>query len=102
MALATFLCVVSPVTLLLLAAMSEVERFHISENVAAGAGLSVLLLLQLPVEVDAHHQRHRQLNRDQQEIDHRLPSISGFSMDGKPPNHVRQKEESPKWERLLW
>ena len=45
MALATFLCVVSPVTLLLLAAMSEVERFHISENVAAGAGLSVLLLL---------------------------------------------------------
>ena len=45
MALATFLCVVSPVTLLLLAAMSEVERFHISENAAAGAGLSVLLLL---------------------------------------------------------
>ena len=45
MALATFLCAVSPVTLLLLAAMSEVERFHILENVAAGAGLSVLLLL---------------------------------------------------------
>ncbi len=45
MALATFLCVVSPVTLLLLAAMSEVERFHILGNVAAGAGMSVLLLL---------------------------------------------------------
>lgn len=45
MAAATFLCVVSPVALLLLAAMSEFPRFHITENMAAGVGLSALLLL---------------------------------------------------------
>ena len=41
-ALAVLLCVISPVTLLLLAAMSEVQRFPISENAAAGIGLCVL------------------------------------------------------------
>ena len=45
MALATFLCVISPVCLLLLAAMSEVQRFGISENAAAGIGLCILLAL---------------------------------------------------------
>lgn len=45
MAAATFLCVVSPVALMLLAAMSEFPRFHITENMAAGVGLSALLLL---------------------------------------------------------
>ena len=45
MALATFLCVISPVCLLLLAAMSEAPRFGISENAAAGIGLCVLLAL---------------------------------------------------------
>ena len=44
-ALAVLLCVISPVTLLLLSAMSEVQRFHISENAAAGIGLCVLLVL---------------------------------------------------------
>ena len=44
-ALAVLLCVVSPVTLLMLAALSEVQRFHISENAAAGIGLCVLLVL---------------------------------------------------------
>ena len=44
-ALAVLLCVVSPVTLLMLAAMSEVQRFHISENAAAGIGLCVMLVL---------------------------------------------------------
>ena len=44
-AFAVLLCVVSPVTLLLLGAMSEVQRFHISENAAAGIGLCVLLVL---------------------------------------------------------
>lgn len=44
-AFAVLLCVVSPVTLLMLAAMSEVQRFHISENAAAGIGLCVLLVL---------------------------------------------------------
>ena len=45
LALATFLCVVSPICLLMLAAMSELQRFGISENAAAGIGLSVLLAL---------------------------------------------------------
>ena len=45
MALATFLCIVSPIALLLLAAMSEISRFGISENAAAGIGLCVLLVL---------------------------------------------------------
>ena len=44
-AFAVLLCVVSPVTLLLLSAMSKVQRFHISENAAAGIGLCVLLVL---------------------------------------------------------
>ena len=43
-AFAVLLCVISPVTLLLLSAMSEAQRFHISENAAAGIGLCVLLL----------------------------------------------------------
>lgn len=45
MALATFLCIVSPIVLLLLAAMSEISRFGILENAAAGIGLCVLLVL---------------------------------------------------------
>lgn len=45
MALATFLCVISPVALLLLAGMSEDARFAIGENAAAGGGLCVLLVL---------------------------------------------------------
>ena len=45
MALATFLCVISPVALLMLAAMSAISRFGISENAAAGIGLCVLLVL---------------------------------------------------------
>lgn len=44
-AFAVLLCVVSPVTLLMLAALSEVQRFPISENAAAGIGLCVLLVL---------------------------------------------------------
>lgn len=44
-AVATALCIISPVTLILLAGMSEVQRFHISENAAAGIGLCVLLAL---------------------------------------------------------
>ena len=45
MALATGLCILSPVALLMLAAMSEFARFGISENAAAGIGLCVLLVL---------------------------------------------------------
>ena len=45
LALAVFLCVISPVVLILLAGMSEVPRFGISEGMAAGIGLCVLLVL---------------------------------------------------------
>ena len=44
-AIATALCIISPVTLILLAGMSEVQRFHITENTASGIGLCVLLAL---------------------------------------------------------
>lgn len=43
MALATFLCIISPITLILLGAMSEAASFPISEDAAAGIGLCVLL-----------------------------------------------------------
>lgn len=44
-AIATALCITSPVTLILLAGMSEVQRFPISGNAAAGIGLCVMLVL---------------------------------------------------------
>lgn len=51
-AIATALCIISPVTLILLAGMSEVQRFHISENAAAGIGLCVMLgLVALAVSI---------------------------------------------------
>lgn len=51
-AFAVLLCIISPVTLILLAGMSEVQRFHISENAAAGIGLCVLLgLVALAVSI---------------------------------------------------
>ena len=45
MALAAFLCVISPVALMVLAAMSESARFHLTEDAAAGFGLCVMLVL---------------------------------------------------------
>lgn len=45
MALAAFLCVVSPVILMLLAARSEMAGARVTENVAVGIGLCVLLVL---------------------------------------------------------
>ena len=45
MAIATFSCIVSPICLILLAGLSEVPRFGISENMASGLGLCVLFLL---------------------------------------------------------
>ena len=44
LALATFLCVLSPITLILLAGLSEYTA-RISENVASGIGLCVLMIL---------------------------------------------------------
>ena len=45
MALATALCVLSPVSLLALCALSEYNLLDISENFAAGLGLCILLAL---------------------------------------------------------
>lgn len=51
-AIATALCIISPVTLILLAGMSEVQRFPISGNAAAGIGLCVMLgLVALAVSI---------------------------------------------------
>ena len=44
LALATFLCVISPIALILLGGLSEYSA-RISENAAAGIGLSVLIVL---------------------------------------------------------
>lgn len=44
-AAATFLCVISPVSLLLLGAVSEYSILGISENMAGGMGLCILLVL---------------------------------------------------------
>lgn len=44
MALATFLCIISPVCLMLLAALSEVSSTPISENMAAGLGMCIMLV----------------------------------------------------------
>ena len=45
LALATFLCVVSPAALLMLSALSEAGRIAMPENAAAGFGLLILLAL---------------------------------------------------------
>ncbi len=44
-AYATFLCILSPICLILLGAMSELAEYGISEGIAAGIGMIVLLLL---------------------------------------------------------
>ena len=44
-AFATMLCILSPICLILLGAMSEIPRFGISEDAAAGVGLCVLLVM---------------------------------------------------------
>ncbi len=44
-AYATFLCILSPICLIILGAMSEVAEYGISEGLAGGIGMIVLLLL---------------------------------------------------------
>lgn len=44
-AFATMLCILSPIVLLMLGAMSEMPNYHISENTAAGIGICVLIVL---------------------------------------------------------
>ncbi len=43
-AVATFLCIISPICLLIMGALSEEPAYNISESVAAGVGLCVMLL----------------------------------------------------------
>jgi len=44
-ALATFLCILSPICLLILGAISEISEYSLADNVAGGIGMIVLLLL---------------------------------------------------------
>lgn len=44
-ALATFLCILSPICLLILGAISESKEYGLKENVAGGIGMIVLLIL---------------------------------------------------------
>ncbi len=44
-ALGVFLCILSPVCLILLGAMSEIPKYGVSEGIAGGVGMIVLLLL---------------------------------------------------------
>lgn len=44
-AYATALCILSPICLLILGVMSEIPKFHVSENVAGGVGMIILLVL---------------------------------------------------------
>ncbi len=44
-AFATLLCIISPICLLILSAISEISKYGLKENVAVGIGMIVLLLL---------------------------------------------------------
>ena len=44
-AYATFLCIISPITLMILSVAAEFSKYNISENTAAGIGLIVLFML---------------------------------------------------------
>lgn len=88
-AFAVLLCIVSPVTLLLLAAISEVQRFPISGNAAAGIGLCVLLgLVALAVSIflraDAEAKEYRFLEEE--------PFETEYGVEGM----VRQRQQEYK------
>ena len=84
-AFAVLLCVVSPVTLLLLAAMSEVQRFPISGNAAAGIGLCVMLVL-LAVAVSIF------LRADADVRDYRFLEEEPFETEYGVTGMVRQRQ----------
>ena len=84
-AFAVLLCIVSPVTLLLLAAMSEVQRFHITENAASGIGLCVLLVL-LAVAVSIF------LRADADVRDYRFLEEEPFETEYGVTGMVRQRQ----------
>lgn len=84
-AFAVLLCIVSPVTLLLLAAMSEVQRFPISGNAAAGIGLCVMLVL-LAVAVSIF------LRADADVRDYRFLEEKPFETEYGVTGMVRQRQ----------
>ena len=84
-AFAVLLCIVSPVTLLLLAAMSEVQRFPISGNAAAGIGLCVMLVL-LAVAVSIF------LRTDADVRDYRFLEEEPFETEYGVTGMVRQRQ----------
>ena len=85
-AFAVLLCVVSPVTLLLLSAMSEAQRFPISENAAAGIGLCVMLVL-LAVAVSIF------LRADADVRDYRFLEEEPFETEYGVTGMVRQRQQ---------
>ena len=88
-AFAVLLCIVSPVTLLLLAAMSEVQRFPISGNAAAGIGLCVMLVL-LAVAVSIF------LRADADVRDYRFLEEEPFETEYGVEGMVRQRQREYK------
>ena len=86
---AVLLCIVSPVTLLLLAAMSEVQRFPISGNAAAGIGLCVMLVL-LAVAVSIF------LRADADVRDYRFLEEEPFETEYGVEGMVRQRQQEYK------
>ena len=88
-AFAVLLCIVSPVTLLLLAAMSEVQRFPISGNAAAGIGLCVMLVL-LAVAVSIF------LRADADVRDYRFLEEEPFETEYGVEGMVRQRQQEYK------
>ena len=84
-AFAVLLCIVSPVTLLLLAAMSEVQRFPINGNAAAGIGLCVMLVL-LAVAVSIF------LRADADVRDYRFLEEEPFETEYGVTGMVRQRQ----------
>lgn len=88
-AVATALCIISPVTLILLAGMSEVQRFPISGNAAAGIGLCVMLVL-LAVAVSIF------LRTDADVRDYRFLEEEPFETEYGVEGMVRQRQREYK------
>lgn len=89
-AIATALCITSPVTLILLAGMSEVQRFPISGNAAAGIGLCVMLVLLLAVAVSIF------LRADADVRDYRFLAEEPFETEYGVEGMVRQRQREYK------
>ena len=88
-AFAVLLCIISPVTLILLAGMSEVQRFPISGNAAAGIGLCVMLVL-LAVAVSIF------LRTDADVRDYRFLEEEPFETEYGVEGMVRQRQREYK------